>query len=94
MVPVKDERILKEDCAELCGLFSKYWRNAQMMIEDGTNSLVGMFVDDPVPLSIDNLEGMANSWVFVKEDSLVVNSIIDNELELDDEGHNNGDGVG
>ena len=50
LVSVKDKHISKEDCTELCGLFSKCWGDAQMTAEDGANGLAGSFADDPVPL--------------------------------------------
>ena len=58
------------------------------------NSLAGSFVDDPVLLSRDKLEEMANAWMFVEDDPLVVDLAIDNELGLDGEGNGNGLGAG
>ena len=94
LVPVKATYVSKEDCGELCGLFSKCWGNAQMPVEDRTNDLAGSFTDDPVLLSRDELEEMTDAWMLVEDNPLVVDSTIDNELGLDGEGNGNGTGVG
>ena len=65
-----------------------------MTVEDGTNTLAGSFTDDPVPLSRDDLEEMANACMFVKDHPLVVDLTTDKELGLDDEGNGNGNGAG
>ena len=64
-----------------------------MTTEDQINGLTGSFVDDPVLLSTNKLEEMANAWMFVEKKSLVVDSIIDNKLGLDGDGKCNGTGV-
>ena len=93
LVPAKDKYISKEDYGELCRLFSKCWGDAQMTAEDGTNGLAWLFVDDPDPLSRDKFGKMANTWMFMDVDPLVVDSTIDNELGLDSEGNSNSVGV-
>ena len=65
-----------------------------MTTEDETNGLAGSFVDDTVLLSRDKLEKMANAWMFVDDDTLVVDSTINSGLGLDGEGNGNGASAG
>ena len=49
-----------------------------MTTEDGTNGLAGSFADDTVLVSRDEVKEMANAWMFLEGDSLVVYLTIDN----------------
>ena len=51
---------------------------------NGTNGLVGLFVDDPVLFTDDDLQQMVNTWVFMEDDPLVIDKMVDEELGLDE----------
>ena len=72
----------------------KCWGNMQRTAEDETSALAGSFADDPVPLSSEKLEEMANTWMFIEDDPVMVNSMIDDTCGLDGEGTGTGSGEG
>ena len=68
------------------------WLKVQGEAEDVTSGLAGSFTDDPVPLSREELQEMANALVFVEDDPVVNDTAIDEQCGLDGEGTGTGFG--
>ena len=53
-------------------------------MKDMMNALVGLFTEDPVNFSQNNLWEIKHTWVFTWDNHLVMDTMINNELELVD----------